>query len=142
MEIHGADRRLRIVTVVALFALAMLGAVVMPILADWFAKLERLPAELALSHLQGLFVWFAGAGGIPLFAFAAYLWHFGSRVRALRRFPLPGSRVIRDTVILCEEAAVRRGRIIQVFGFTLALCGAAFLFFCWRLYRTLGLPVV
>jgi hypothetical protein len=142
MDILLPDRRLRIFLVVVLLASVTLGAVSLSLFDAWLAKLARLPPEAALRELRSAFLWLAGIGSAALGALAAYLWRLGSRARTVRLFPLPGSRLFRDTAVLHGGAAVRRGIVIQALGVALALCGAAFLFFCWRLYFMLAPPAV
>jgi len=137
MDILRADRRLRVVAAITLLAIATLGAVSLSLVDAWLAQVERLPPAAGLRQLRSVLVWLAGIG-VTLIAPVAYLWYFGSRVRMVRQFPLPGSRVLRDTVVLREEAAARRGKFIQLLAVALALCDAALLFLCWRLYFMLG----
>lgn len=138
MDVLLADRRLRAVAVITLLAAVTLAAVSLSLVDAWLSKVQRLPPEAALRQLRFAFLWLAGVGGAALCGLSAYLWHLGSRVRAVRQSPLPGARVLRNTLILREEAAVRRGKVIQILGVALALCYVAFLFFCWRLFFMLG----
>lgn len=107
LDVVRADNRLRILTVVALLAIAALGSIALTLFDSWLTSLGRRSAEAALHQLRAVFVWLAGIGGVALFALGAYLWRLGWHVLTVRQFPLPGSRVIRDTAVLREEVAVR-----------------------------------
>jgi hypothetical protein len=138
LDVVRADNRLRILTVVALLAIATLGSIALTLFDSWLTSLGRLSAEVALHQLRAVFGWLAGIGGVALFALGAYLWRLGCHVRTVRQFPLPDSRVIRDIAVLREEVAVRRGMVIQALGVVLAICAVALLFFWWRLHFVLA----
>lgn len=74
----------------------------------------------------------------PLLLLAAWLAWWGGRVIAARRFPLPGSRVMRDTPILEGRDAVARGQLMRVIA--AMLLGGALLVavMLWRLGALLG----
>ena len=58
----------------------------------------------------------------------------GRRVLRGSRFPVPGERVVRDTLVLSGETAVKRGRVLEVLGVTLFLLAVALSVVSWRLY--------
>ena len=69
----------------------------------------------------------------PLYAFAVYFWISGGRVHQHQRFPVEGSRLIRDSPILRGHAATVRGRVIQGLALVLALLASALAVAWWRL---------
>jgi hypothetical protein len=105
-------------------------------LSDWVRGEPGLSAQRARSVVLLLSVLLL----VPLLALAAYLWSLGDRVIRQRMFPPQGFRVIRDTPVITGEAAVSRGRVLQVFA---AGCGIAFAvlgLLLWWLTATLGGP--
>lgn len=74
----------------------------------------------------------------PLVLLAAWLHWQGGRVLAARRYPPPGSRVMRDTPILEGREALARGQLMRVIAAMLA--GGALLVsvMLWRLGALLG----
>jgi hypothetical protein len=81
------------------------------------------------------------SGGVllaPLFPFAAYLWLLGRRVLRAGRFPPPGYRVIRDTLVLRGRPAVWRGRGLQALAVGLGVAAALLGLLWWRLASMLG----
>lgn len=89
---------------------------------------EELPQRLAT--LAGLV---ALVTVVPLFAFAVYLWARGTSVRRYRRFPLEGERLVRDTLVIRGEAALLRGRVLQVLAIALAMLAVGLTVVLWRL---------
>ncbi len=95
-----------------------------------------LPTFLLLDHLeaylQGLDVDALG-GALPLMTTVLYLmslpllfacyyqWRVGRRIVREGRFPLVGSKILRDTVVLEGQSAIRRGRMLQLLTLVLAL---------------------
>ena len=94
-------------------------------LKDW-ALADPARAQLVLLLLAVLLL-------APLLAFSAYLWRLGQRVLRAREYPPPGLRVIRDSVVLKEEKAASRGRLLKALagGFAIAAVVLGVLF--WRL---------
>jgi hypothetical protein len=79
---------------------------------------------------------------LPVLLAALYFWRFGARVVASRRFPPPGSTVIRDTPVLAEGAAVSRGRLVQALAAMLAFSALAIPAFLWYVLWSLSRPGV
>jgi hypothetical protein len=138
MELQRADTRLRTFTFVAVAAATAAGIPALVYFQGWLAGVSQLSSPEAQRRILSVFAWLAGVSAVTVFALGAYLWHFGSRVRAAGRFPLPGSRVIRDTVVLRDAAAVRRGRIVQATGVVLIVCALGLLATSFLLYFTLA----
>ena len=80
------------------------------------AAMDSLAAALWYTALLGS----AGAS-----AFGVYVWRLAARVQAALRFPPPGLTVVRDTVILVGQAAVRRAYVLRVIGVLLVVAGAS-----------------
>jgi hypothetical protein len=75
---------------------------------------------------------------IPTLGLGGYLWRLGDRIVRTARFPVPGTAVLRDTVVLVGDAARRRGRLVQAAAILLLLATAALCHFLWRLLSLLG----
>jgi hypothetical protein len=73
----------------------------------------------------------------PVLGLAGYLWHLGQRIVRAERYPPPGLRLTRDTLVVTGPAAVRRGRLIQLFAAVLGLVALLLAFFLWRLVSIL-----
>jgi hypothetical protein len=80
---------------------------------------------------------FGVAFGVPTLLGAGYLWRFGGRIVSVNRFPPPGMRVIRDTVVLTGSAAQWRGRALQVLAVVLIVAVVGFGVVLWRLVSLL-----
>ena len=65
---------------------------------------------------------------------SVYLWRLGAHIQAIAQFPLPGTRVIRDTVIVRGDVARRRGKLLQRIGAVLLLSALGMFAAWWRLY--------
>jgi hypothetical protein len=68
-----------------------------------------------------------------------HVWWWGRRVRRALRFPLPGTTVLRDTVVLEGQAAASRGTLLQIIGVTLILCAAGVAVVSWWVFRMLSI---
>ncbi|MBI9077167.1 MAG: hypothetical protein JEZ02_17290 [Desulfatibacillum sp.] len=76
---------------------------------------------------------------LTLFPLGLYLLAVGKLTIATRRFPPPGIRVIRDTVLLKEEEAVRKGRILFFSSFVLMGMGVWGIYQVYQLVRVFTL---
>lgn len=70
---------------------------------------------------------------VPLAGLAVYIWRFGSLVRRAKRFPPPGVAVIRDTPILWDRAAQKRGLLLQLLAAFLTVAIGVVLVLLWML---------
>lgn len=68
---------------------------------------------------------------LPLVVFAVYTFRFGSRVVRARRMPPPGHKVVKDTLVHLEQAAVLRGRLAQVLASALLVLSIIIPAFFW-----------
>jgi len=75
----------------------------------------------------------ASAGVTGMFIFRR-----GRHVLREGRFPASGERVLRDTVVLTGQAALKRGRILTVLGAALFLSAVALAIASWRFYALLS----
>jgi len=142
MEIQRADpgarRRAALILVVA----AAAGAILLVLLDHWHPHaarwLDKGPAarSRAAAVLAALVVLLVS----PLLVFGVYLCWLGRRIVRAGRFPLPSTRVYRDTAVLSGRAAEARGRLIQSLGVVLAALALAAAGLFWRFApRLLGL---
>ena len=136
MQIERADPRARrravaLVTIGAAGGLLVFWGVQsrLPALQAWIAE-DPAQAPLRLRLIaSGL----AAAVAVPTLLFAAYFWRLGDRVICSNRFPPPGMRVIRDTVVWHGDSARRRGRILQGLALILGFAVGGFVTILWRL---------
>jgi hypothetical protein len=137
-EVQQADPRARrlALSIVVLGTLAGAGLIIAagaarPVLEAWVAANPR----SRLSVVLWLMVLLTSA---PAILMAVHLWRLGSRAVRARRFPPPGLRVVRATVVLTGEAASRRGRLLQIFAGALATSGILLGLTLWRLIAVLS----
>ena len=100
---------------------------------SWFNDRVRRSPGMALAIV-------AVACSVPLLAMSVYLWRFGHQVTEVRRFPLPGSAVLRDTPVVTDLAAERRGRMFQALAVLLAAAAIAMAVVFIRLASTFDVP--
>ena len=123
MEIERADARLRKVAILVILLTLVVGAGAILALPHWFETLRLRPAPRARQSLAAALVWSTAGISVMLLAVAAYAWRLGARARDASRFPPPGMRVIRDTVVLHGPAAGRRAKLLQALAIALGVCG-------------------
>jgi hypothetical protein len=105
-----------------------------PALIEWLAA-DR--AETA-ARLQLLFGALAVLLAAPLLGLAAWLWSLGGRAIRAAEFPPPGMRVIRDTPVVCGDAAVSRGRMLRAAAILVVVAAVAACALLWRVGTVLG----
>ncbi len=101
----------------------------LPALQAWMAED---PAQAPL-RLKLIATGLAAAVAVPTLIFAAYFWRLGDRVVRSNRFPPPGMRVIRDTVVWHGDSARRRGRFLQGLALILGFVVGGVVTILWRL---------
>jgi hypothetical protein len=129
----------RVGIVLVAIGAALGGGVVYAFTAGSDAVSAWLVARLGAEATRGrTLMGIAAALTTPLVLLAAWLHWRGGRVLAARRFPPPGSRVMRDTPILEGRDALARGQLLRVIAAMLA--GGALLIgvMLWRLAALLG----
>jgi hypothetical protein len=142
-DIQQGERRARKVAGI-LLALGMVIGIAMLVAAERLgpaveAWLTGDPAQ-ARARLTSSFVALAAAIALPVVAFAGYLWWLGARTVHAERFPPPGVRVVRDTVVVQGADARRWGRLAQVLAAVLTAAVVMLVVFLWRLLTLLGSP--
>lgn len=100
-----------------------------PALKAW---IERDPEQMG-SRLRLAFAGLALAVALPVLGLAGYFWRLGVAIVRAERFPAPGTRVMRDTVVLRGAPARRRGRLMQLVAVLLAAALVAFAVVFFRL---------
>ena len=133
-DIERGDARLRKAAILALLLTLAMGAGAIVGLQHWLDSLRVRPVLEARQALATALLWSTGAICVVILAVAAYAWQLGARVRDASRFPPPGMRVIRDTVVLHGPAAGRRGKLLQGLAVALVLCGVGLLVAALRLH--------
>jgi hypothetical protein len=134
MDVQRADPKLRVAALVGVILIFVLGAVLWVMLQRWLTELKQVPASAAQAQLLTAFAWAFGSVCVAVIWLATSLWRSGIAIRRAAQWPLPGSRVVRDTPVLRGEAAVARGRLMQVSGVVLFLCAACIAVVAWRVY--------
>jgi hypothetical protein len=134
-DIQNADPRLRRRTISLLFALAATVAIALPLVPT----LNLQAAKPAWANVRASQLWAAVATVLVLSAagMGAQISALGRAIRRTGQFPLPGQRVMRDTVILTGDAACNRGRILQGLGGAICLVACGLALVAWRIYEAL-----
>ena len=138
-EIQRADRALRVTAVLACAVVAVAGVIVLAALRGWLEATLHMPATAAMDTLRSALAWVSGSAAALLIVLGIHLWRQGIKVRFVARFPLPGSRVLRDTVVLNGATAVRRGTALQALGAVFALAAVAVLVASWRVISSFAI---
>lgn len=130
-EIQPADpaSRRKLVLGASLSLLAML---LCQSVVQWFTEWLAEDPE----RVREYFAYIVGAIAFvfsPLFVFGYYAWQIGMKVIRAKRFPPPGMKVIKDTVVVKGRQAVSRGRALQVCGVILWVTAIAFPMACWQI---------
>lgn len=141
MDVQRSDPKLRVVALVVVGTALVLGVALWVVLQRWFAALAHLPAADAQALLLMAFAWAFGSICFAVLWLGVSFLRAGTRVRRVALWPLPGTRVIRDTPVLRGDAAVARGRLMQVAAVALFLCAAAIGVVAWRLYHVFAAAV-
>ncbi|WP_299493564.1 hypothetical protein [Acaryochloris sp. IP29b_bin.137] len=130
-EIQPADpaSRRKLLVGLSLFLLVMLlGQSVV----QWFTKWLTEDPE----RVREYFVYIVGAIAVifsPLLALGYYSWQIGGAVIRAKRFPPPGMKVIKDTVVVKGRKAIVRGRALQVCGAVMGGTAIAFPMAFWQI---------
>ena len=122
MEIQRADPRLRRLLILGFLSAVVLGGAAIVALSHWLDTLRHRPASQSTRDLATALAWTTGTATAFLLGMAGDAWRLGARVRARSRWPAPGTRVIRDTVVLRGSAADLRGRLLQWLAVAMGLC--------------------
>lgn len=133
-EIQRADEQSRKLAIVALIMVLIGGVVLWMVFDEWMAELRDSPIEEAKQSLSRAFLLCMGIMIVCVCIVGWHCWRVGERVRQTLRFPPPGATVVRGTVVLSGQAAVSRGRLLQVFGVILILGAIALGVMSWLVF--------
>ena len=136
-EIQKADPRVQRTGLVIVGAGAILGVLLMSVAASLRPDFEAwVRQDLNVRVRMVIFALTLLTAG-PALGMAGYFWHLGYRIIRTERYPPPGLRVVRDTLVVSGEAARRRGRLLQALGAVTALASLLLAFFLMRLLALL-----
>lgn len=136
-EIHSADPTARRNALVLIGAAALAGAVLILIAGAMRSRLEEWVVQDLNSRLWLVLIVAILFTTGPALGAAGYLWRLGARVVRARRYPPPELRMLRDTLVVTDDAAVRAGRLLQALAATIGLGGILLAYFLWRLVSLL-----
>ncbi len=136
-EIQRADDRRRKVAIIVLVVALISGVVLWVVFEEWMMAVRRLPVEAARASLSKVFSLCMASMVLCVCVVGWHCWRVGARVRRSLRFPPPDATVVRDTIVLSGQAAVSRGRLLQVFGVILILCAIGLAVMSWLMLKML-----
>lgn len=141
MQPADPEARRRALLVVAVAAVVGLG------LVGWLsletARIEALFAldqEAAGRQARNLFLGVTWAAAAVALLAAVVIWRIAMEVRCSGRYPPPGARVLRDTMVRTGEQAARIARVGFVTAGLLAIAAPALVVLGHRLVRALATP--
>jgi hypothetical protein len=136
-EIQRADPATRRRALLAAAAVAAAGWAAFIVLQGWIAGLDGADPVETRHALEDAMLWGSWAACVPVTLLAVWMWLHGGRVVRAGRYPAPGSKVIRDTVVAHGDAARLRGTALRVLAVFLALLSAGTLIAAYRLVARL-----
>jgi hypothetical protein len=136
-ETQRADGRSRKVTIVVLVVILISGGALWMVFEVWMAEVRSLSIEAAKESLSRVFSLCMGIMVVCVCVVSWHCWRVGERVRHAMRFPPPDMSVLRDTTVLSGQAAVSRGRLLQVFSVILIFCGIGLAVMSWLVIKML-----
>jgi hypothetical protein len=138
-EILRADPRLRRKTLIAIGIATILGLIVLAMFRNWLNEIGALPGnDLLIARLRRMIGIALTGCAICLALLAWYAVHQSARIRKALQWPVPGTRVLRDTPIRRGDAALRISRQLNALGITLLAFCMALGFMTWRMLATFG----
>ncbi len=139
-EIQRADpgrrRGVLLTATVCIVVGAILGAAFLQYQQEFSAWLADTPPKSAERFALVLGA-IALLTSLPLLGMALYFWMLGSRVVRARRYPPPGTPVVRDTPVLLERGAILRGRLLQACATVFVAAASGMLGALWWLWSLL-----
>ncbi len=136
-EIQRADDRRRKVAIMVLAVVLISGVVLWVVFEEWMMVVRSLPVEAARASLSRIFSLCMAIMVVCICVAGWHCWRVGERVRRSLRFPPPDATVVRDTIVLSGQAAVSRGRLLQMFGVILILCAICLAVMSWLVLKML-----
>ena len=110
-----ADPSLRRLTTVVLGIAAILALIAVVLFQQWLTGIGDIPGtDLLIARLRRMIGVALTASAVCLALLAWYAAHNASRIKVLEQWPLPGTRVIRDTPVRRGEAANRIRRLLNI----------------------------
>ena len=131
-----ADQRLRRQTFAVLGLAAILAIVAVICFHYWLLDLGTAPGnDLLIFRLRRMIGVALTGSALCLALLAWHAAHKASRIRNLRQWPLPGTRVIRDTPIRRDTAALSVGRQLNAIAILLLALAFALGYISWQMLR-------
>lgn len=124
--------------VVLVGAFGMIGITFVQSWSEDAQRLAEVDVDAAVESVRRLMWVLVFTMPLPILGFAAYLVWVASRVRDSARFPPPGMSVVRDTVVLAGDAALRRARILIIQAVLLSVVGLSTSVVMLRMIDILG----
>ncbi len=135
-NVRRADPAARRRAVLIIVVGALIGALLIVALERYLIPLrDGVLAEpgAAAQRVKFVFLLLAALLLAPSLGFAAYLWSLGGRVLEAREYPPPGLRVIHDTPVVTDDAAIFRGRLLRVLALACGIASVVMALLLWRL---------
>ncbi|MDH5348480.1 MAG: hypothetical protein OEW13_11305 [Nitrospira sp.] len=136
-EIQRADDRTRKVAIIVLVVVLISGVVLWVVFEEWMMAVRSLPVEAARASLSRVFSLCMAIMVVCVCVAGWHCWRIGERVQRSLRFPPPDATVVRDAVVLSGQAAVSRGRLLQILGVILILCAIGLAVMSWLVPKIL-----
>jgi hypothetical protein len=129
-----ADPRLRRQTFIALGIAAILAVVALIAFKHWLDGIGALPGTDILIYRLRRMIGIAMTGcAVCLSLLAWYAAHQASKTRIVEQWPLPGTRVIRDTPIRRGAVAQSIARLLNITAVVLLVLAFATGYFSWQM---------
>jgi hypothetical protein len=129
-----ADPRLRRQTLIALGFAAILALVALVVFKHWLDAIGALPGTDILIYRLRRMIGMAMTGSAVCLALLAwYAAHKASKARLVEQWPLPGTRVMRDTPIRRGEAARSIALLLNITAVVLLVLAFATGYFSWQM---------
>lgn len=136
-DIQRANPRLRRLTAVVLGVATLLALLLVFAFQRWMLQqAETLPTAQLIVQLRGWIGMALTASGLCLLLLAGHTARLARRVIAERRWPLATARVLRDTPIRRETAALRLARLFNIVAVALLVLAIGVGVVSWRLFTT------
>ena len=135
VEIHRADPRVRRLTLITLSAGLLAAILLMTLFHHWLDRSTvAMPGELLVLEMRRMMGITGMASGLCVLLLAGYVARLARRVSEERRWPLRTSRVVRDTRVRSDEAAVTFARTLNIIAVVLIALAIGIGVSGWRLF--------